>query len=96
MSNGVELIEKNKSVKGEDINIEGKLKLQAYRKLVDPSSQLVVSSMNKRQNERLALNELTEDPYRSFRRGLIAEARGHSARGGTGHSRNRAHTSMSK
>ena len=64
MSNGVELIEKNASRKGEEIVINGKLKLQAYRKLVDPRSQLVESSMNKRVNERLAMNDPLEDPYR--------------------------------
>ena len=97
MSSGVELIEKNKSVKGDEISIEGQLRLTAYRKLVDPRSQLVESSLNKRAHERAMLNQSTEDPYRSFRRGLIAEARGMSARGpGTANSRNRAHTSMSK
>lgn len=54
--------------------------------------------MDKRANELKELHMSTEDPYRSFRRGLIAEARGRgmSARGNTAHSRNRAHTSMSK
>ena len=53
--------------------------------------------MDKRANELQELHLSTEDPYRSFRRGLIAEARGRnlSARGNnTSHSRNRAHTSM--
>lgn len=53
--------------------------------------------MDKRAHELKELHMSTEDPYRSFRRGLIAEARGRnlSARGNnTSHSRNRAHTSM--
>ena len=98
MANGVELIEKNKSMRGEDINLDGKLRLNAYRKLIDPRSQLVASSLNTRTKERETQNHSTnEDPYRSFRRGLIVEARQQSARGGgTANSRNRAQTSMSK
>ena len=38
MSSGVELIEKNKSVKGDEISIDGQLRLTAYRKLIDPRS----------------------------------------------------------
>ena len=52
MAEGVELIEKNKSVKGGDISKEGKLRLTAYRKLIDPRSQLVASSLNTRAAER--------------------------------------------
>ena len=77
MANGVELIEKNKSIKGDEISYDGKLRLNAYRKLVDPRSQQVASSLANRVKDREAhLNQsANEDPYRSFRRGLIHEAR---------------------
>ena len=68
IEDGVELIEKGKSIKGNDVNFVGKWKLDDYRKLHDSHYQQGTDTMKKRmQNE----DHRTEDPYRSFRRGLI-------------------------
>jgi len=70
---GVELIEKGKSMKGSDYTVSGKLKLEDYRKMHDPRQQQVTDTMNKRHSEMSGANlEVpNEDPYKSFRRSLL-------------------------
>jgi len=65
---GVELIEKGKSTKGDDLNLHGKLKLEEYRKINDPSYQQATDTLKK---QRYNDDHNTEDPYRTFRRDLV-------------------------
>lgn len=50
------------------MNLHGKLKLDEYRKINDPQSQQASVTLQK---QRMVDEQRTEDPYRSFRRGLI-------------------------
>lgn len=70
---GVELVEKGKSTKGQDYNIDGKFKLADYRKLHDTRTQQVTDTLKHRKNEmsNASAKLNAEDPYRSFRRSLI-------------------------
>ena len=76
---GVELLEKGKSTKGEDFNMQGKFSLDEYRMLHDPDRyQQGTDTMNKKRSREDGLggdidatNHRTEDPYRSFRRSLV-------------------------
>ena len=68
---GVELIEKNKSIRGDNISLSGKLSMDQYRNLHDPRQQQVDDTMKRRQESRQARASNNEDPYRAFRRHLI-------------------------
>ena len=99
---GVEMIEKGKSLKGEDFKIEGKFKLEDYRKLHDPRAQQVADTMKmnkKRASSNMDLNvEVSgEDPYKSFRRSLLKQGRTGSARGHASTTQiDRMHTAQSR
>ena len=68
---GVELIEKNKSIKGDNFSLSGQLSMDQYRNLHDPRQQQVDDTMKRRQESRQARASNNEDPYRAFRRHLI-------------------------
>lgn len=42
------MIEKGKSIKGEDFKVDGKFKLEDYRKLHDPRQQQVADTLSKK------------------------------------------------
>ena len=93
IEDGVELIEKGKSLRGNDIKINGKLKLLEYQKMKDPRVQQISSTLEKRKQETSMERLDNEDPYKSFRRSLLEDKRHDesSARGlATSTSRNRA------
>ena len=72
---GVELIEKGKSTKGDELNLQGKYRLEEYRNLHDPQRyQQGTDTMMKKRNrdDGETDNQRTnEDPYRTFRRSLV-------------------------
>lgn len=76
LEDGVEMIEKGRSLKGNDIKRSNQLKLDEYRKLHDPRQQQVADTLKKKMMQSLDINMMdvpNEDPYKSFRRSLIHE-----------------------
>ena len=69
------MIEKGRSIKGNDIKRSNQLKLEEYRKLHDPRQQQVADVLKKKMMQSLDINIDVpgEDPYKSFRRSLIQE-----------------------
>ena len=77
---GVVLVEKGKSVKsGTSYQVDGKFKLDEYRKMHDVRKQQVSDNIKMKRSDtsnliNISKKGLNEDPYRTFQRELINQS----------------------
>jgi len=74
---GVELQQKGKATKGDDLKVENKLNLSDYRSLVDPKKQQAKMAADRMKKlSSMAHNKFTgEDPYRAFKRHILSTSK---------------------